>query len=63
MDWKDILTRALWTFVQAPIAVEIIDQAAESVEASWPFTVGAGVVAALLSALKTAFLAWRAKGA
>ena len=61
MDWKNILTRGLWTLVQAPIAVELIDELSESVESAWPYTVGAGVVAFVLSAVKTALLEWRAK--
>lgn len=52
IDWKDLLERAVWTFLQGALAVWLLSEEPLSTQAL------VGAVAAGLSALKTFVVTW-----
>ena len=53
MDWKDILERALWTGIQTPAAVAVLDALDSTGSIPNMTLLKAGVVGFVLSAVKS----------
>lgn len=53
MNWKNILSRAAWTLIQAPIGIEVMELLNDSIDVSLGNGLLVGLVAAVLSALKS----------